>query len=392
MTVKTIEKKWPTFSDEEISAAERVLLSGKVNYWTGEEGKNFESEYAAYTGTNYAVAVSNGTVALELALEAIGVLPGDEIIIPSCTFIATASSVVMRGAIPVVADIEPFKLTICPKSIEKLITSKTKAIICVHLGGISCEMATIRALAKKNNCYVIEDCAQAHGATYDGQKVGSIGDIAAFSFCQDKIMTTGGEGGMVTTNSESLWQRAWEFKDHGKSYDSVFNRSHPPGFRWHHETFGTNFRMTEMQSAIGRVQLKQLDSWLSHRKNNALKIWDTCRDFTCFTLPEMPENCSSAYYKCYVFVNPDQLNSGWSRDRIMQEINNLGTPCFSGSCTEIYKEKCFQQFDSIYNQTLPVASDMGARSIMFLIDPTIDTEKINATVSSIKKVASQAMR
>ncbi len=392
VSTKTKQIKWPIFSEDEINATHRVLASGKVNYWTGNEGKQFEKEFSHYFGANHSIAVSNGTVALELALEAIGIQPGDEVIIPSCTFIATASAVVMRGATPVIADIEPYKLTICPKSVRSKLTSKTKVIICVHLGGIPCNLDELSLIASENNCYLIEDCAQAHGASYNGKKVGSVGDISAFSFCQDKIMTTGGEGGMVSTNSELLWKRAWEFKDHGKSYDSVYNREHPPGFRWHHESFGTNFRMTEMQSAIGRVQLKLLDSWLTTRRFNAEKIWASAKKFSCFSLPIIPENCISAYYKCYIFVNEDQLQDGWSRDRIMGEINSLGTPCFSGSCTEIYKEKCFKPFKLVYQKALPNALDMGKRSLMFLIDPTIDREKIMATVHAIESVGSLASK
>ena len=383
-------QKWPFFSDEEVQAAQRVLTSGNVNYWTGSQGKSFEQEFANYVGTKHAVAVSNGTVAIELALEALNISPGDEVIIPSCTFIATASAVVMRGAIPIIADIEPYSLTLSRRTIEAVHSPKTKAIICVHLAGNPCEMADIMAFATEHNCVVIEDCAQAHGARYNGQVVGSIGHIGAFSFCQDKIMTTGGEGGMVVTNDESLWKRAWEFKDHGKSYDAVFNKEHPPGFRWLHESFGTNFRMTEMQSAIGRVQLSKLDDWLHHRKQNALAIWQAAQQVPCLVVPTMSDTHDSAYYKCYVFVDTDKLADGWNRDRIMSEINALGTPCFSGSCTEIYNEKCFEQFPNTYQQQLPNAHSLGKCALMFLIDPSVDASQIEHTVSAIQTVGNRA--
>ena len=224
MKVKSFKKvtntTWPRFDEEEIYAAEQVLRSGKVNYWTGEEGKIFEKEFAEYVGVKHGIAVANGTVALELALEALGIAEGDEVIVPSRTFIASASAVVMRGAVPKIADIDPVSQNISVKSIRDQISPRTKAIIVVHLGGWPCEMDEILAIARNHNLFVIEDCAQAHGASYKGKRVGSFGDIAAFSFCQDKIMTTAGEGGMVVTNNPTLWKRAWSFKDHGERLGS----------------------------------------------------------------------------------------------------------------------------------------------------------------------------
>jgi dTDP-4-amino-4,6-dideoxygalactose transaminase len=231
---------WPSFTPEEADAVQKVLLSNKVNYWTGTEGREFEKEFAAYCGAKHAIALTNGTVALELALFALGIGPGDEVITTSRTFIASASCIVMRGATPVIADVDPVSQNVTAETIRPLITPRTRAIIAVHLAGWPCDMDPILALAREHGLKVIEDCAQCHGATYKGRPVGSLGDVAAFSFCQDKIMTTGGEGGMLTTRDTALWERAWAFKDHGKSFDAVYNRQHPPGFRWLHESFGTN--------------------------------------------------------------------------------------------------------------------------------------------------------
>src|SRR3981189_1340193 len=260
---------WPAFEQDEIDAVRDVMVSGKINYWTGQEGRLFEKEYAAYVGSRYAIALTNGTVALELALAALRIGPGDEVIVPSRTFLATASCALMRGAKPVFADVDRVSQNITADTIRPLITPRTRAVIVVHLAGWPCDMDPILALAREHNFKVIEDCAQAHGAVYKGRNVGSMGDVAAFSFCQDKIMTTGGEGGLITTNDEEVWSRAWSFKDHGKSFDAVYHRHHPPGFRWLHESVGTNWRLTEMQSALGRVLLRKLPERVEARRRNA---------------------------------------------------------------------------------------------------------------------------
>ena len=243
---------WPSFSGEEADAVKNVLLSNKVNYWTGDESRKFEHEFAKWCGVSHAVALANGTLALDAALKALGIGPGDEVVVTPRTFIASISCVVNAGAKPVFADVDADSGNITAESIAKVLTSKTKAIICVHLAGWPCDMDPIMAVAERHHLKVIEDCAQAHGAVYKGRSVGSIGHIGAWSFCQDKIMTTGGEGGMVTTNDEILWRKMWAYKDHGKSYEAVYEREHPPGFRWVHESFGTNWRMLEVQAAIGR--------------------------------------------------------------------------------------------------------------------------------------------
>ena len=260
---------WPSFSLEEIAAATRVLESGRVNYWTGDEGRQFELEFATFVGCKHAVALANGTVALELALQALGIGLGDEVIVPSRTFIASASCAVMRGARPVIADVDRDSQNITANTIRAVLSARTRAIVTVHLAGWPCDMDPILALAHEHQLKIVEDCAQAHGATYKGRPVGSMGDAGAFSFCQDKIITTGGEGGMLTTNDPELWSRAWAFKDHGKSYDAVYQRQHPPGYRWLHESFGTNWRMTEMQSALGRLLLEQLPRFVQTRQRLA---------------------------------------------------------------------------------------------------------------------------
>ena len=361
---------WPQFEADEIEAATRVLQSGKVNYWTGEEGRKFEREFAAQAGCRYGVALANGTVALELALQALGIGTGDEVIVPSRTFIASASCVVMRGARPVIADVDAHSQNLTVDTIRPLLTPRTKAIVAVHLAGWPCDMDPLLELARKHGLRVIEDCAQCHGAIYRGRPVGSFGDAAAFSFCQDKIMTTGGEGGMLTTNDEKIWQRSWSFKDHGKSYDAVYNRQHAAGFRWLHESFGTNWRLTEMQSAVGRVVLQKLPRLVETRRRNAALLTRAFSMIPALRVTVPPAWISHSYYKYYAFVRPEFLRNGWSRDRIVEALTAEGIPCFSGSCSEIYLEKAFSA-EMRPLKRLEIARKLGETSIMFLVHPTL---------------------
>lgn len=383
---------WPSFTEEEAEAVHDVILSNRVNYWTGTECREFEKEFATFSDSNYAVALANGTLALDIALRALGVGEGDEVIVTSRTFIASISTVVNAGAIPVFADVDRETQNIEARTIEPVITPKTKAIIVVHLAGRPAEMDAIMALAEKHNLYVIEDCAQAHGARYKGKSVGSIGHIGAWSFCQDKIMTTGGEGGMVTTNDESLWRKMWSFKDHGKSYEAVYEREHPPGFRWLHESFGTNWRMMEMQAAIGRIQLKRMVSWTAARQRNTAALTNACSEFSVVRTPAAPSYMKHACYKHYCFVEPDHLAEGWTRDRIVSEIVARGVPCFQGSCSEVYLEKAFDNTGWRPSEPLPVAREIGETSLMFLVHPTLTNDEIEKTCSVIREVLSLAQK
>ena len=289
---------WPCYSEEEAEAVKKVLLSNKVNYWTGDECRAFEKEFAEKFDARHAVALSNGTVSLEVSLLALGIGPGDEVVVTPRSFMASSSCVITVGATPVFADVDLASQNLTAATIEKVITPKTKAVIVVHLAGYPADMDPIMALAKKHNIYVIEDCAQAHGAKYKGRSVGSIGHIGSWSFCQDKIMTTGGEGGMITTNDDKLWKFIWSYKDHGKNWDSVYHKKHPAGYRWLHDSFGTNYRMTEMQGAIGRIQLRKLDGWTFSRKRNADKINEAVLNLPIFTTHTVPQHLTHAWYKC----------------------------------------------------------------------------------------------
>lgn len=386
MSIQSVANPWPYFESDEIRAVSRVLQSGKVNYWTGDEGKLFEKEFAEFVGTKYAVALANGTVALEAALYALNISEGDEVIVTPRTFIASASCAVVRGAKPVFADVDPVSQNVTAETIQQVITPQTKAIICVHLAGWPCDMDSIMELAKKYHLYVIEDCAQAHGAKYKGKMVGSLGHIAAFSFCQDKIMTTGGEGGMITTNNEEWWARIWSYKDHGKNYHTVYDKIHPPGFRWLHEDFGTNWRMMEVQSAIGRIQLRKLPKWLEIRRRNATVLTEAFKNIPWLRTTVPPKEIEHAYYKYYVFVKSEFLKNGLSRDSIMQVINQTGVPCFSGSCSEIYLEKAFEQYHFQPKERLTMAKILGETSLMFLVHPTLTEECMRTIANTVKSL------
>jgi len=377
---------WPSFTQEEVDTVQDVLLSNKVNYWTGDECKKFEKEFSEFSGSKYAVALSNGTLALDVAFKALNIADGDEVIVTSRTFIASISSIVNAGAVPVFSDVDLSSQNITPDSIRSVITDKTKAIVCVHLAGWPCDMNEIMAIANEHDLYVIEDCAQAHGAKYKGKPVGSIGHISCWSFCQDKIMTTGGEGGMVTTNDESLWRKMWAYKDHGKSYEAVYEREHPEGFRWLHESFGTNWRMTEMQAAIGRIQLKRMPDWHENRLNNANSIWNAAKQCKGLRVPAIPDYIEHAAYKCYVFVKGDVD----LRDKIMRDINEKGVPCYSGSCSEVYLEKAFYNTGFRPKERLPNARELGETSLMFLVHPTLTESEIQQTCDAIISVMNLA--
>ncbi|MBA6245121.1 MULTISPECIES: DegT/DnrJ/EryC1/StrS family aminotransferase [unclassified Psychrobacter] len=385
---------WPKFTQHEADAVSRVLLSNKVNYWTGEECRQFEREFADWTGSKYAIALGNGTLALDVALQALDIGACDEVIVTPRTFIASISSIVNAGATPIFADVDEATGNITAETITAVLSDKTKGIVCVHLAGWPCDMESIMALADEHDLYVIEDCAQAHGARYKGRSVGSIGHIGAWSFCQDKIMTTGGEGGMVTTDSELLWRKMWAYKDHGKSYAAVYETEQSPGYNWLHESFGTNLRMTEMQGVLGRIQLNKMSEWTTKRTANAQAILDACSKWESkgyLLVPRLEHlaqfsNANHAYYKLYVYVQSDNLPDGWTRDRIIEAINNQDVPCFSGSASEVYLEKAFDNTGLRPSIRLPMAKKLGESSLMFLVHPTLTAAEIELTMRAIDSV------
>jgi dTDP-4-amino-4,6-dideoxygalactose transaminase len=382
---------WPHYDEDEIEAVQAVLRSGRVNYWTGEEGRSFEREFAEAFKMPHAIALANGSVALELALYALGIGPGDEVVVTPRTYVASASSIVLRGATPIFADVDRESQNITAASVEAVLTPRTRAILAVHLAGWPCEMDGLSALAEAHGLALIEDCAQAHGASYRDRPVGSFGDAAAFSFCQDKIMSTGGEGGMLLLREEAAWERSWAYKDHGKSYQAVYHREHPPGFRWLHEEFGTNWRLTEMQAAIGRIQLRKLPDWVSRRRRNAAALAEGLSGVPGLRLTSPPVHIGHAYYKYYAFIEPETLRSDWDRERILEALEAEGVPGLSGSCSEVYLEKAFRDRGLQPTQRLPIARELGETSLMFLVDPTLGTDDMRRTADAVSRVMQQAV-
>ena len=383
---------WPSFSEEEAEAVSAVMRSNRVNYWTGQECREFEREYAAWAGAQHAISLVNGTLALELALMALSIGPGDEVIVTPRTFIASVSCVVTAGAIPVFADVDADSGNISAATIARVITPRTRAIVCVHLGGWPCDMPGIMALAARHGLKVIEDCAQAHGARCGTRMVGGFGEIGAWSFCQDKIITTAGEGGMVTTDDPALWSAMWSYKDHGKSWSAVHEREHPPGFRWLHESFGSNYRMLEVQAAVGRIQLRRLADWTARRTRHAHAIAASARHSHALRVPLPRPEFTHAFYRLYAYVEPERLKVGWDRDRVVAEINARGVPCYQGSCSEVYLEKAFDGTSWRPAERLPVARQLGETSLMFLVHPTLTAAEIDRTCSVVEEVMREADR
>ncbi|MBC8072503.1 MAG: DegT/DnrJ/EryC1/StrS family aminotransferase, partial [Deltaproteobacteria bacterium] len=365
--------------------------SGRVNYWTGDEGRAFERDFAAYHGVEHAIAVANGTLALELALLALDIGPGDEVIVPARTFIASASAAVARGAQVVCADVDRDSGNLTAETVAAAITPRTRAVIAVHLAGWPVDIDALRKVTAVHKIAIVEDCAQAHGAKLRGRPVGSMGDISAFSFCQDKIMTTAGEGGMVTTNVSRLYERMWAYKDHGKDLAQVMRTDHPPGFRWLHGSFGSNYRMTEVCSAIGRLQLGKLDAWIDRRRKNAMILRERLASIPALRMPWPGDDVEHAAYRFYAYLQPERLRDGWTRDRIAQTITAEGVPCMQGSCSEIYREAAFPEAWRPA-APLPVAALLGRTALAMLVHPTLGDDDMLHAAETIAAVVRKATR
>lgn len=383
---------WPAFDAEDAAAVAEVLMSGRVNYWTGQEGRSFEREFADFVGTDHAVWVANGTVALELALEGLDLPPGSEVITTPRSFFATVSSIVSRGLVPVFADVDADSGNISAESVESVVTPRTSAVVAVHLGGWPADMVGLRRVADEHGLALVEDCAQAHGAAIDGKSVGSFGDVAAWSFCQDKIMTTAGEGGMVTTSSDTLWKRMWSYKDHGKNWDSLYGAVHPPGFRWLHDSFGTNWRATEIQAVIGRRQLHKIEAWSQRRRMNAEHLARRLAETPALRIPEVPHDLRHAYYRLTVYTTDGSFAHGWDRQRFIEAVTSLGVPCFTGSCGEIYREKALADQPGFIPPNLPAARQLAATSLAFLVHPGLSQMDMDVVADTVHEVGREAFR
>lgn len=386
-----VRSRWPVHSEDEIDAVARCLRSGRVNaLHHGERCRAFERAFADRCRRAHGIAVANGTLALELALRAHGIGPGDEVIVPARSFMASASCVVAVGARPVFADVDPECQGLTAATIAAAITGRTRAVIVVHLAGWPCPMDEIMVLAWRHGVRVIEDCAQAHGATLDSRPVGSFGDAAAFSFCTDKIISTGGEGGLLLLDDESAWRRAWAYKDHGKAPDPPPHDGLPGSFRWLHASIGSNFRMTEMQATIGLCQIERLDDWLDSRRRNAAILDRRLAGLPALRQTVPPPGVGHAYYRYYAFIRTDALRPGWSRDRIVASLIASGIPAGSGSCPEIYREAAFRSSPSVPMAPLPNARMLGETSMMVPVDPTLDEADMHAIGAAIARTVTMA--
>ena len=387
---KTKFAPWPYFDAEIVEAVKDVLVSGKVNQWAGRQVYAFEQEYARYLGVSHAIAMANGSVTLDVALKVLGVGPGDEVVVSSRSFVASASCAAVTGALPVFADVDPLSGTVTAATIAAALTKKTKAVIVVHLAGWPCAMDPIVRLCRAHKLFLIEDCAQAHGARYQGKPVGTFGDFASFSFCQDKIFTTCGEGGLLVTNDQRLWKKAWSFKDHGRDFASVCKQNGGTQFTWTVNSFGTNYRMSELQAAVGRIMLRRLDDMVTRRRRYAAMYDEAFASLPGLLVTRPPDDCYHAYYKYYVQVEPRQLRAGLSRDEVLQKLAAGGIVCGCGACPEIYREKAFvRQRRSLgypAQRRLPQARRLGERSIMLQVHPTLSEANIRSVIARMKRI------
>ncbi len=355
--VSTPLPHWPSLDETAIKAVEQVLRSGKVNYWTGRRGMEFEQEYARWQGSKYAISVATGTAALHVSLSALGIGPGDEVIVPSYTFIASSFSIVQAGAIPRFADVNLEDHCLSVESAEKLVTRRTKAVMPVHLYGNVCDMDKIQAFARKHNLYVIEDNAEAFGGSYKGKKTGTLGDIAGCSFCQNKTFTTGGEGGMVTTDHEDLAWEARSFRDHGYDVKERLNLlALEQKLPYIHNRVGWNYRMTEMQSAIGLAELARMDTWnMPARRRNGRILLETLG-----ALPQVK----------YVPIDSSERRNGWyvcafslDLEKMSCDIKQFveaaaaeGAPVWKVFWPQCHTEKAFQEHKGFGNSGFPFTS------------------------------------
>lgn len=387
---------WPALDEDAIEAVAEVLRSGGLTYWAGSRGRELERAYAAALGRTHAVAVANGTVALELALRAFGIGPGDEVVVPARTFIATASAAVAVGATPVVADIDPASGCLTADTVAQVLSARTRAVIPVHLGGWPVEMDGLLELAAARGLVVIEDCAQAHGATFRGRPAGALGSHAAtFSFCQDKIVPAG-EGGMLVLDDARAYESAWSYKDHGKALSALDQPPAAPGagsaFAWHVERFGTNWRMPETSAALVAVGLERLPEWHAMRARNAARLALGLAGTPGLTIPEVPEHTEHAYYRFYAFIEPGSLRPGWDRDRVAAAISAEGVPAGYGSCAEIYRERAFSASGLGPATRLPGAARAHETSLALLVHPTLTERDIDDTAEAVRRVMAVAAR
>ena len=380
---------WPYYAPDEVAAVVEVLESGRVNQWTGDDVARFEAAYAEALEVPHCIALANGTLALEAALAAFDIGPGADVLVPARSFAASATCVLARGGRPRFVDLADDSQLVSVETLEAARTPETRAAIIVHLGGAMPDMIAICAWAESKGIVLIEDCAQAHGASWAGRPAGAWGDAAAFSFCQDKIITTGGEGGLLTTHDDAAFRRAWSVKDHGKSYARVFEATHPPGFRWLIESAGSNWRMTGMQAAIGLRQLAKLPEWNAKRTAHAATLERTLASVEGLRFESRPEALHHAWYRAYAYLDGEAMP--WVlRDRILELLAAGGWPAQSGVCPEIYRERVFAEAGFAPTQPFARAAALGSSSLAFSVHPNCSDAQIEAYGQAIVAACGRA--
>jgi len=374
---------WPIFEADEIAAVDAVLRSGRVNYWTGDQCKLFERAWSDYHGGMHSLAMANGSLTLDTALRVLNIGAGDEVIVSPRSYVASAMCAVLAGAKPMFADVEANSGNMTVASMEAVRTSRTKACIPVHIAGWPCDMPAISAWAAQHGIHIIEDCAQAHGAHIDGRSVGTWGVFSSWSFCQDKIMTTGGEGGMLCTPDLRLWKKAWQYSQHGKDYDLSHAKVAEPGFRWLIAHEGTNLRMTEMQAAIGLCQLRKLDDWVDRRARNSAIMQAALRGLHGVRVPSTP--AGHAHYRCMAYAH-----AAADRPKLLAALVGAGLQANIGSCSEIYREPIFAQHGLAPTNALTVAHALGETSIALMVHHTIDEVTMHRHAGEVRSALESA--
>jgi dTDP-4-amino-4,6-dideoxygalactose transaminase len=383
-----ISKNWPYYSNQEIQKVTKVLKSGKVNYWTGNYCKKFEKLYAKKFNLNYCITVANGTVALEAVLKTLNLKKNDEVLVPSKSYQSSASAIVTSGAKPIFCDIDFNSQNLQINDLIKKISSKTRAIICVHIGGWPCEMNKITKIAREKKIVLIEDCSQAHGARINKKFVGSFGDMAIWSFCNDKIISTGGEGGMIAVKKKEIWKKIWAYKEIGKNFDKVNKnlKNKFSGFKWVHDSFGTNLRMTEMQAVLGIYQLKKLKRTISKRNYFNNLIWKSLKNHKAAIIPKVPKNIILSPYRCNIKLNFEMIKKKYNLKKIIKLLNSKEQICNEGSCSEMYLENSFKTLNLSPRKRLKNAAKLGTISLAFFINPFMSNKDMNKKIKKIIRV------
>tara|TARA_B100000767_G_C19747383_1_gene529176 strand:- start:627 stop:1799 length:1173 start_codon:yes stop_codon:yes gene_type:complete len=378
------EKNWPNFSKNLISKVGRILSSGKINYIDGPYGKKFEKEFSKFVGNRYSIAICNGTAALEVAIKSLKLAKNSEIIVPSRSFFASAACIVNTGHIPIFADVDLLTQNISLDDIKKKISKRTKAIICVHLAGLPCNMHDIKKLANKNKIKIIEDCSQAHGASIDNMQVGSFGDVSTWSFCNDKIISTLGEGGMISTNKKIIYDFCKTYINHGSVLQ---NNKNSEKFIYNKDYFGTNLRITEIQSIAGLEQLKDLRKVQIKRERMSKDYFHVTSKYQNYIYSYFPlKNIKCAWYRFYFFLKTDMKEYQKIRFKIIKNLKKNDLKCFTGSCPEIYLEKSFKKLKNFKVRRLINSKILGETSIALDINHTLTHAKHKKKVLELKLV------